>query len=1141
MKQATYYKKIAMLLLLLATAGVPIPRLMAADGPFEAINNEQRLLTEVLEEMGERYQVFFNYESALIQNIKVHFEFREGEKMQAAVDRLLASTGLTYEHFNDKYVVIYQDNKKGRKNVRKIERRIQQIQNLQNKGGLRISRASKDPFAEAMNITQGIEKLLIQQTITGTIADEDGNGLAGATVRVKNGRQGVITDETGRFTLTLPDGEHTLIISYIGYTTQEQVVNGSTDLRIQMMLNENSLDEVVVVGYGTVKKSDLTGAVTKIDVEQMQNIPSSRVDQMLQGRAPGVLVTSTNGAPGARSSIRIRGGNSINADNEPLYVIDGVIVGTGFNLNNLNTNDIESLEVLKDATAISIYGTRGANGVILITTKTGSNSEMGKPEISVGMYQGIQSLARKIDYLDGPQRATYGSELAAFSGEADPFTDPSEIGNSDWQDLITQSGKITNVDLSVAGRNENLNYYLSGNYFNQEGIIRETGLERYTLRANIDLNLSEKLTVGLRLNGSFRETDNNLISLWGMREVLTAFPVYDNEGNFWNQNTVTGGVLRNPAADLDLRTNSTFGTNILTSLYFEYEPVEGLVWRSSMSPRLNWTKQNIFDSGLLPTRAAAQQGGRARIVNNFGYDILQENTLTYSKEFSPKHRLNVVAGFTWQLDKNESFWAETAGLTVDALGFDNISLGDPLTYEIDSDFTGASQIVSWLGRANYTFNNKFLFTVAGRVDGASVYSGSNNAYAFFPSAAFAWKLSQEPFIQNLNVFDNLKLRTSYGSAGKESIGPYNTLAVLNSNTVIFNNQQAIGIVTGRPENAELKWETTDQFDIGLEMGFFGGRLNMEFDYYYKKTRDLLLERLIPRVTGFTTKLENIGAVSNQGMEFMLNSVNVNKGNFQWETTFTLAGNRSKVLDLGGVDEIVIYSLEQGGPGAKLIVGEPVGVFTGVQYLGTYKSEAEIDADGNLGTRQVIGGPRFNDTNGDGTLNNDDHEILGNPEPLFYGGINNMIRYKNFSLELFFQGTYGNDIYNEYAQRGFFGRSTANMYAALTDRWTPENPTSDIPRAGSMVSISDIRSNDELIEDGSHLRLKNIKIAYDIPFNNGIRSLTVYATGSNLFLASGFRGYDPEVNRLGTNSTVRGIARAEYPNAKTVTVGLNANF
>ncbi|MCR9063487.1 MAG: TonB-dependent receptor [Cytophagales bacterium] len=983
--------------------------------------------------------------------------------------------------------------------------------------------------------------LQAQSLITGKIIDQDSEDLVGVSVIVKGTTRGVNSDIDGKYSIQASPGEE-LIFSFIGYTSESVIVGNQTIINVTLNQSDALLDEVVVVGYGVTQKRDLTGSVAQVDAESLENAPGSRVDQMLQGRAAGVMVTSSNGSPGARSSIRIRGGNSVNADNEPLYVIDGFIVGTDFNLNNLNTNDIESIDILKDATAISIYGTRGANGVILITTKSGKGAGSGKPTVTANIYSGVQNIARKINYLNGPDRIAYGKELSEFSGEADPFTNPAEAGNTDWQDLITQTGAIYNGDISIAGQNDDLNYYISANYFNQEGIIKNTGLERYNLRTNFDFKITPKVTAGLRLNGSFTNTNNNKVDLWSMREVLTAFPAYYPDGSYWDANTVTGGVLRNPIADIEQRTDFTYGTNLLTTAYVEYKPAKNITIRSSIGPKINWSKRNQYDSGLLPQRAVAQTGGFGDVNTYFSFDILQENTVTWTKKINDNNRFDLLGGFTWQKGSQESFWAQTQGISIDAIGYDDLSLGDPLTYRVGSGYSDSRQLVSWLGRANYSFKDKYLLTVVGRVDGASVYSGSNNAYAFFPSAAFAWRIIDEPFMQNQNLFSNLKLRTSLGSAGKESINPYNTLAVLNNSILVFNDVQAVGIQRGRPANPELKWETTNQVDVGLEFGFLNNRITGEIDYYYKRTKDLLLARQIPKVTGFDTKLENIGSIQNQGLEFMLNTVNVNKNDFRWESTLTLSGNRSKVLNIAGVDEIIIYTLVQGGPGAKLIVGQPVGVFTGVEYLGTYKSQEEIDADGNLGIRQVVGGPRFKDENGDGKINNDDHVVMGNPEPLFFGGINNSVSYKNFTLDVFLQGTYGNDIYNEYNQRGFFGRSTANFYAELNDRWTPTNNTSDIPRAGSMISIADVRSNTALLEDGSHLRVKTIKLAYDIPVKSStIKSLNVYGVGNNLFLASSFRGYDPEANRLSSNSTVRGIVRAEYPNAKTITFGVKANF
>ncbi|GHB84897.1 SusC/RagA family TonB-linked outer membrane protein [Persicitalea jodogahamensis] len=980
-----------------------------------------------------------------------------------------------------------------------------------------------------------------QQNVMGKVVDQNNEGLIGVSVTVKGTTRGVITGADGNFTIDAqPDQQ--LVFSYIGYQTQTLPVGNRTQFNITLAEDAALLNEVVVVGYGVTRKSDLTSAVGQVDAKQLEDLPTSRVDQALQGRAAGVMVTSNNGSPGARSSIRIRGGNSVNADNEPLYVIDGFIVGTDFNLNNLNTNDIESIDVLKDATAISIYGTRGANGVILITTKTGKGVAKGKPRVSANFYTGVQTLARKIDYLDGPERIAYGKELAEFAGEADPFSNPAEFGNTDWQDEVTQAAPIYNGDISVAGQTDGLNYYVSANIFDQKGILKSTGIKRYNLRTNLDFNLSKNIRAGIRLNGSFTNTENGKSDLWSMREVLTAFPIYKEDGSYWDENIVTGGVLRNPVADYELRTDFTQGTNLLTTAYVEFNPIPSITVRSTIGPKINWYKRNEFDPGRLPQNATAQLGGVANINSGFGFDILQENTISWNKEFNQNNRLDLLGGFTWQKGNTETFSARTQGISIDALAYDDLSLGDPLTYRVQSNFNDSRQLVSWLGRANYAFMNKYLFTLVGRVDGASVYSGSNNAYAFFPSAAVAWRIIDEPYMKNQRLFSNLKLRTSYGSAGKESIDPYNTLAVLNNGIIIFNDTQAIGIRRGRPANPDLKWETTDQLDVGLEFGFLDNRITGEIDYYYKKTRDLLLARQIPRATGFNTKLENIGSIQNQGLELMINSVNVNKENFRWESTLTLSGNRSKVLNIAGVDEINIYSLEQGGPGAKLIVGQPVGVFTGVQYLGTYKSQEEIDADGNLGIRQVVGGPRFKDENGDGKINNDDHVVMGNPEPLFFGGINNSFSYKNLSLDIFLQGTYGNDVYNEFVQRAFFGRSTSNYYGELANRWTPQNPTSDIPRAGSMISIADIRSNSAMLEDGSHLRLKNIRLSYNLPLKTkAVRSVSVYMVGSNLFLASSFRGYDPEANRLGTNSTVRGIIRGEYPNAKSVTFGVKANF
>lgn len=982
------------------------------------------------------------------------------------------------------------------------------------------------------------------KSISGRITDSARSPLPGVSVVIKGTTTGTISDLNGSFNLTNVPENATLQFSFIGMQKQEILVAGKKMIDVVMLEETFGIDEVVAVGYGTMKKSDLTGSVASVDTKKLENLSAPRVDQLLQGRAAGVHVTSVNGSPNARTTIRIRGGNSINADNEPLYVIDGFIVGTGYNLSNLNVNDIKSIDILKDATAISIYGTRGANGVIMITTKSGENLAIGKPKVDLNVSTGISKMVRKIDYLNGPERAKFGSEAAILLKESNPWADPNEIiADTDWQDLISQTANSYNLGLSITGRNENLNYYVSFNHLDQEGIIRESGVKRYNLRSNFDLKISEKVKLGLRLNTSFINSDNDKVDFWGMREVLTAFPVYNTDGSFNTENIVTGGVLNNPEAVLQQTTNFTYNTNILANGYIEFEVLKGLTLRSSIGPNIDWSKRNEYYDSTLPLRASSKTGGNARITSIFDWNILQENTLSFNKTFTEDHKLDIVAGFTWQKGHGELFQGSTSGIAIDALKYHNLSLGSQETFDLNSGFRDARQMVSWIGRTNYIYRNKYLFTVVGRIDGSSVYSGAKNTYAFFPSASAAWRMNEEQFIKDLNVFSNLKLKFSYGSAGKESIAPYRTLSVLSGGTVIFNDSQEVSMSKGRPSNIDLKWETTKPLDLGLEMGFFENRLIVETNYYYKKTTDLLLEKRIPQMTGFSTKLENVGSIQNQGIELLINSVNVSKKNFNWSSTLTLSGNRSKVLDLGSVESIILHDL--GGAVVQLIKDKPVGVFTGVEYLGTYKNQEEIDADGPYGLRQMIGGPRYKDTDGSGIINNDDHEIIGNPEPLFYGGLNNTLIVKNFQLDVYLQGTYGNDILNEYSQPGFFGRTTENVYAELINRWTPENPTSNIPRAGTMASYTDVRASTALIEDGSHLRLKSVKLSYTIPTSkvgiHWLQNLNVYITGTNLALLSKFRGYDPEVNRFGTDAVLRGVARAEYPNSRTFNFGLQANF
>lgn len=986
-----------------------------------------------------------------------------------------------------------------------------------------------------------------QQTrISGQITDDLEHPLEGATVNALRSGHVTVSSSDGTFSLEVSHGEE-LSISLIGYLTKKVVYDGQQSLRVQLKSEERDLDEVVVVGYGTMRKEKMTGSVGSVSGSDLENVPSPRVDQSLQGRVTGVNITQVDGAPGAPSVIRIRGGNSIQGDNDPLFVVDGFIVGSDFNLNNINTNDIKSIDVLKDATAIAIYGTRGANGVILITTKSGAGMSMGQSTITFNTYYGMQYLNNEVKFLDGHQHAQYANEDAEFRGTTLPFANPDAVPNVNWVNIITKNAPIANADLSVSGRSSEgkVNYYVSGNYFNQQGIIESSGIERYNFRSNVNVDLSDKLKVGWNLNLSRLNKENNKVNFSALlrQAALTNRAVYDEDGNYSAENPVSASLTRNPKADVDLKVDHDIVTNLFGSLFVEYMLSDNLTIKSSFGPQLNYLKVNKYNPGVLPQNLAINVGGDGGVTTNSSIELLNENLITYTPDLGDDHQLDLLGGFTWQTYQAERNGAQGFGFPNDVLQYNDLANGaDPTRNVIMSDWD-SYQLVSWLGRANYQLKGKYLLTLVGRVDGSSRFSTSNNAYGFFPSAALAWRLDQEGFIENLNVFDNLKLRASYGSAGSQAIASFRSLALLHNVNAYFNDIPQYAVQNGRPLNDNLKWETTHQFDMGLDAAFFNNRLSVEFDFYHKITRDLLLDVQIPRQTGFTSKLQNLGSVRNKGLELKISAININRDNFQWHSALTLSGNRTKVLDLGGVDFIDVVSPTSGGPGGRIIVGQSVPVFVGVEYLGTWKSQAEIDASGQTG--QQVGGPRFKDTDGDRVLTLNDFEILGGAQPDFIGGIQNTFMYKNFVLDVFVQGTYGNEIYNSLTQSAFFGRPESNKYVETLNRWTPDNPNSDIPRAGTVATLASVYSNSKMVEDGSHIRLKSVQLSYNLPGQKlgtkAVKDINLYFSGNNLLLLSNFKLFDPEVSSYGKDNVAAGFSEGEYPYGRTLTFGIKASF
>lgn len=966
--------------------------------------------------------------------------------------------------------------------------------------------------------------------VTGVVKDVDGEPIIGANVTVKGRSIGTVTDIDGHFMLDAPTGA-LLLVSYIGYTSQEVKMNGKKEIMITLEEDAEALDEVVVIGYGIVKKSDLTGAVGRVRSEDMDKMSVTSVDQALQGRISGVHVRTSSGEPGGRTTVQVRGGNSITAGNEPLYVIDGLI-GAG-DLSAINPADIASVEVLKDASSIAIYGSRGANGVVLITTKRGESNK--GPSISYNGYFGVQTPVHKLDLLHGRDLAIWQNESAIYRGqEFPPFEDVDSVVDSNWQDYIfRKTAPITDHNISVSNATKNNNYFLSLNYFNQDGIMYNSGFERYQIRFNVDQKIGNFLKIGATMTASYTYKDNSILK--DQIQLPSTLPVYNEDGSYCYVNPLNGHNYNSPVALRECVIDNTSQFRGLGNLYVELTPIKNLIIKSAWGFNVSYSKHNLYQSANLPMNVQNGKRGVADIDTSFPITYQNENTANYSMKFG-KHSIDLLGGFTWQKSLNESLKATARGFTNDSNLYHSLEAGDPNNRNINS---GESEwgMISYLFRLNYSFKSRYMLTVTGREDGSSRLA-KGNQWSFFPSAALAWRASEEEFIKKLNLFSNLKMRASYGTSGSQSIGAYAVMDKLLTKPTVIGDNKVIGYVPGLSADKNLGWEKTSQVDIGLEAGFLDNRLSFEFDYYYKRTNDLLLTQELPYQTGYQTILRNIGSVKNQGMELSVNTVNIATTDIQWNTNFSVSFNRNKVLNLGEKEFL------DNGQASRLIVGEPVGLFYGIKYLGVWR-EGEIPE----GSPRLPGDGKFEDMDENGVIDEYDRQVIGNAEPKFYGGIGSDFTWKGLTLSLFFDYSCGNDIYDLYGNLMDTGYAS-NLYSRHLDRWSESNPDGYYPRAGSLHSNNYALCVDDAtqsgtslyVHDGSYLRLKNVNIQYNIPLKkkNTIKSLQVYSTVSNLFTWTPYFGFSPDVD-IDDSSTRRGFDRNAYPQSRTYLFGLKANF
>jgi len=975
-----------------------------------------------------------------------------------------------------------------------------------------------------------------QKTVTGKVTESNGQPLPGVTVVVKGTTMGTITDTNGNYSLTKVPGNISLVFSFVGMKTQEVPVSNKTNIDVVMSEENIGIEEVVAVGYGTIKKSDLTGSVSSLKSEEIQTGAQSSVDQFMQGRIPGVYVTQSSSDPGGGYSIRIRGTNSITAGNEPLYVIDGLPSDPE---NSINPGDVESIEVLKDASATAIYGARGANGVILITTKRGRK---GKTEINYNGYVGIQKAAKTLNMLNGEEYMTLLNALNADKGE-DPLFSPSEIdaigSGTDWQEKILETAMIQNHNLSLSGGDENTRYYASLSYLDQDGIVINTGLERYNARVNLT-HTTDRLNVEINMNTSLvnkvtgpNDQDINLTAgvMGSALQMDPTIGVKDKEGNYTQSSVLD---LNNPVAlayskDTEHSTDRTFG-----NVSAEYELFNGFKAKLNFGSDRSIRRTDFYLDKT--TKIGQSSNGKATVNEYKNTSYLLELTASYEKELSNMQRVSAVAGYSYQEFGYNAFGTTSSDFSTDAFGTYNLEAGDPNNTTNWSERT-KNQLLSWLARVNYSYKDKYLATASFRADGSSRF-GKNNKYGYFPSFALAWKMSNEPFLSNVEALSQLKLRGSYGLTGNQEIGNYASLVLLGTGgDAIFNDQPVVSIVPTQLANPDLKWETTKQINLGVDYGFLNNRITGSIEWFSKKTYDLLLELPIPRTSGFSTSLQNVGDTKNSGFEFVIQSKNfVHK--FKWSTTFNIATVKNEVVNLGNLPYILQGNMRWITDFTILTKGESMNSYYGYEVEGIFQSQSEVASSAQLNA--APGDIKYRDVSGDGAINSDDRTILGDPFPDFTFGFLNDLSFKGFDISIFIDGSYGNDMLNftriESENPIEFRR---NRESYVLDRWTENNKTSKNP---SFLNPDATRAiNSRVIEDASYLRLKYIRLSYNFPHFSwkGISSLSLYTTAQNLFTITNYSGFNPDVNVMGTSNQ-----RYDYnshPVARMYSVGINVKF
>ncbi|MGI4864766.1 MAG: SusC/RagA family TonB-linked outer membrane protein [Janthinobacterium lividum] len=1097
--------------------------------PAEAMKTPKTvLLKSLLKQWESEYHATIFYESNLVDNKRVQTQETSGS-LADKLGAVLPQVSLQFKELRDNYFVV-------------------------------TSRPSAAALAAAAAVApQNVP-------VSGRVTDPKGEPLPGVTVLVKGTTNGTSTGADGTFSLSVPENS-TLVFSSVGFKSQELPITGETStIAIRLSDDQQALNEVVVVGYGTQTRQELTTAVASVGSAALARQPVAGFDQALQGQAAGVQVSAPSGAPGAGINVRIRGNATVSLNASPLYVIDGVPVLPTYDqeltvggqrpnpLNTINPNDIESIDVLKDGAAAAIYGLRASNGVVVITTKRG---KAGQAQVGLNVYAGRQVIRRKLDVLNGQQFASLYNDIRASGGLPRAFNPDTVRTNTNWQDEIYRPSSLQNYQLNVSGGTDKTRYYLAGGYFKQNGISLNSGFDRYTFKVNLDQQLTSRFRAGTSLNLSRTSNNNSTRSENGAGSsgtVLAALaqiptiPVRNPDGTYAINNF--DRTFSNPVGGLLESRNIANIYQVIGNVYAELDILKNLTLRSSVGIDFRSQIENEFLTRNYPGTAAspAAQQGQGRTGTNQQVIWLNENTLTYKPKIGDKHDLTLLAGESMQASDRFTSSAGGSGYASNAVPY----LSGVSVFTKPSSYEDQWGLLSFFGRAIYNYDQRYLATVSLRADGSSRFADGKK-FGYFPAVGLGWRISKEAFFPQNTTVSELKLRASFGANGNQEFYTYQRFPRYGVGYSYpgLGSTVAPGITQTDIGNNDVKWETTYQYNAGLDIGLLADRLTLTIDVYRKNTQDLLTLVDIPLSTGAETLniLQNVGNIRNQGIELGLNTTNVKaeNGGFAWSTNFNVSMNRNKVLNLGQVINAQGQSEDRRLPNDNgfTLVGQPLGVFYGYQVQSIFQTADEIRTAPTQSAQTAPGDIRFRDLNGDGIINDKDRTIIGNPNPKAVGGVTNNFSYKGIELSVFFQGSFGNDIYNQNRETLEAMSSPLNQDTRVLNRWTPTNTNTDVPRAAFGDPNSNARYSDRFMEDGSYVRLKNLTLAYSLPTTLTKRALLsnvrVYATAQNLITWTHYSGYDPEVSSSPFSTTGFGRDFGVYPQARTYTVGINANF